>query len=141
MDNSNNNTNSSSSRSLSNILDQLPVYYSYTVVSFGIVSELCALCALFLRRRSLYDNTTMIYLFKWQYAIGAVFALNMLFNDPTFTQKLFGYAIFTTDQQQHNSSSSFSRVNVVICQLDRYLEKFIYCLAPWFQVVSKKQNT
>lgn len=122
---SNNNlTNHERYQHLLKVFDQLPIYFTYSLVLPALVFELCGLSVLFLRRRSNFDNSIMIYLLKWQYSIGVFHILNMAFADPLFTVSLFKYVVF------ENVSDS-------MCKFENYTEKLIYCLAPWIQVVKQ----
>ena len=100
---------------------KMPIYFSYTVPWIGLVSSSFALIVLFLSKRS--ENSLIIYIFKWQYAIGVIYALNLVFLDNTYSQKLFNYSLNIN-------------VPVFLCQIEFVVINTIYCLSPWMQVVS-----
>lgn len=105
------------------VQSDLNKYFSYSILWIALVSELFALCALFLRRRLDVENTTIIYLFKWQYSLGFLYVVNAIANTQDFTYPLYNYF----------PGYNFPSVG---CKLRNFLEKFIYCLSPWMQVVS-----
>lgn len=107
---------------------QIEFYYSYTILWIALVSDLFALCALFLRSRHSRSRapsahrTTLIFLLKWQYIIGLLYTLNAILNDTSFSYNLFGYQV-----KRMNSNLG--------CKLQNFFEKFFYSLSPWIQVV------
>lgn len=107
---------------LQNITFQAKEYFSYSILWFGLVSEIVALSALFLRKRTPAEHTKILYLFKWQYLIGTIYVLNMILNDPDFSSPLFRI-------------SSSRNIPHYACRILNFLQKFIYCLPSWMQVV------
>ena len=105
---------------LSKIGDQTTLYYSYCVPWMSIGCSLFALGVLFFRKRT--EENLIILIFKWQYFIGVIYALNMVLNDDTFSFRLFNFV-------------SSQNVADIVCKLYLVLMKYIYCMAPWMQVV------
>ena len=105
---------------LISINSRVQLYFSYSGPWLGLAFSTFALLALVLPERR--EKNLIIYIFGWQYAIGVIYALNMLFNDPAFSQKLFGY----TFKQS---------VSDPVCKLSNMLLRLFYCASPWMQVV------
>lgn len=106
--------------SLSSINAKLQLYFSYSAPWLGLAFSIFATLALVLRKRR--ESNLLIYIFVWNYAIGIIYPLNMVFNDYQFSQKLFGY----TFKQA---------VSDPVCKLSSFFVRFIYCASPWMQVV------
>lgn len=106
---------------LSWIAIKLPVFFSYFMPLVGLSSGLFACAVLYLSKHS--EVTPVIFIFKWQYVIGVLYALNMIFNDPMFTSSLFPY------NPNEFVSNAFCKVQTIIMH-------FFYCISPWIQVVS-----
>lgn len=105
---------------LNSVNTQLLLYFSYTAPWVGFALSIFATLALVLRKRR--ESNLLIYVFVWNYVIGIIYALNIVFNDSQFSQKLFG---FTFKQA----------VSDPVCKLSNMFSKFIYCASPWMQVV------
>ena len=105
-----------------NTMDKIQKYYTWSVPWFSIALELFTLGVLFLRKPSLVDKTNVIYLYKWQYVIGIIYALNMIFNDSDFASSLFGY-----DLTQNMTDAA--------CKVTYFSRHYIYFLPSWMQVV------
>ena len=105
---------------LSKISNRIVLYYAYCVPVMTIGCNLFALGVLFFRKRT--EEYLVILIFKWQYLIGLIFALNMIFNDNTFSYNLFKYVLT-------------QNVSDLVCKLHLVLMKYFYCMAPWMQVV------
>ena len=105
---------------LSSVSNQLKLYFSYSVPWLGLVLSTFALLAFLIRKRR--ENNLLIYIFVWQYAIGVIYPLNILFNDPSYSLPLFGYTLRQS-------------VADTVCKLSNMFLKFIYCTSPWMQVV------
>lgn len=107
----------------------LPEYFSYSLPWTCLLTSLFALLALFGSKKPTRsprrDNSLqlLVYLYKWQYVVILIYSINMITNDSQFTLKLFGY---TSKKISLNA----------ICKICLVFERLIYCLAPWFQVVS-----
>lgn len=97
-------------------------YFAYSFLWIGLVSEVIALSVLFLRRRSRVQNTNYIYLFKWQYSVGMLYILNMIFNNENFSDILFGY------QVQRGLPDAG-------CKIQNFANNLILCSPSWMQVV------
>ena len=106
---------------LSFINVQIPVIFSYFVPWIGLAIFAFATLILIVRKRT--EENLFIYIFQWQYAIGVIFWLNMIFIDYKFTPILFKYNI---------------RINFpdIFCKLITMISTFINCLSPWMQVVT-----
>jgi hypothetical protein len=105
---------------LTTVNNQLKLYFSYCAPWLGIALAIISLGVLLIRKRR--EKNLIIYLFAWQYAVGILFCLNILFLDPQFSLKLFG---FTFKQY----------VSDPVCKLSNMFLRFFYCLSPWMQVV------
>ena len=105
---------------LNSVNNQLQLYFSYSAPWLGLAFSTFAFLALVLRKRR--DKNLLIYIFVWQYIIAIIYPLNILFNDNQFTPKLFGYTL-----RQYVSDP--------VCKLGFMLLRYIYCIAPWMQVV------
>lgn len=105
---------------LSTLNNNLPTYFSYFAPWIGISSGAFALAALFLRKKT-QEDSLIRFLFKWQYSIVLIYALNMIFLDTQFT-RLFNY-------------NSFINVTDSFCKIQFVFLRFTYCSAPWMQVV------
>lgn len=105
---------------LTSVNNQLKLYFSYCAPWVGLFLSAVALIVLVLRKRR--EKNLVIYLFTWQYAIGIIFSLNMVFLDPQFSQKLFGFTL-----KQYVSDP--------VCKLSNMFLRFFYCASPWMQVV------
>lgn len=127
---------------------QFSVFYSYTLPWIGLVSELFALSVLFLptpvcscccccnkNNNNNYNNrnaarnsrrehkkSIMLYIFKWQYSMGTIYILNIIFINTQFTTVLFGYDLTVW-------------VPDVVCKLQNFFDRFFYCVSAWMQVV------
>ena len=108
-------------RKIAKLADEIHFYFGYIVFSIALLSQLFALTVLFFRRRT--EKTAMIYLFKWQYAIGTIYLLNIAFNNNKFTLLMWGYDLI-------------ENIPDIGCRMLNFLGKFINCLPPWMQVVS-----
>lgn len=106
---------------INQINSKITLYYSYCAPWMSIGCSLFALGVLFFRKRT--EENLIILIFKWQYFIGLIYALNMVLNDDTFSFSLFKYV-------------SSTNVADIVCKLHLVLMKYIYCVAPWMQVVS-----
>lgn len=106
---------------LQQISTNLPIYFSYCIPWISLVLGLFSMCVLFFKKRQ--EKNIIIFIFKWQYIINVLYALNMVFNDNTFTVNLFNY-----------------NLNIGIldpfCKMHYVSVRFIYCLSPWMQVVN-----
>lgn len=109
--------------SLSNVNTKMPIIFSYFVPWIGLAISIFATVVLLLRKRTEDNQSLLIYIFQWQYAIGIVFWLNMIFLDFNFTKNLFGYNLR-------------SYVPDIACKLVPMICKFLYCSSPWIQVVT-----
>ena len=109
---------------LISVSSQLMLYFSYSAPWIGLALSTFTLLAFLLRKRR--ENKLLIYIFVWQYAIGVIYPLNILFNDPSYSQKLFGYT-FTQS------------VADPVCKISNMFLRFFYCASPWMQVVLKLQ--
>lgn len=107
---------------LSQINGQIPTYYGYCVPWMAIGCNLFALGVLFFRKRQEREQNLVILIFKWQYATGLIYALNMLLNDNVFSLSLFNF-ILTRN------------VSDLVCKLHLILLKYFYSMSPWMQVV------
>ena len=105
---------------LNQISNQLVLYFSYSIPWTAIFISLLVLCVLFFRKRT--EKTLIILVFKAEYIICLVFALNMILNDDVFSFGLFKYV-------------STQNVDDIVCKLHLVLMKYFYCMAPWMQVV------
>lgn len=105
---------------LSSVNTKLQLYFSYSAPWLGLAFSIFATLALVLRKRR--ESNLLIYIFVWNYAIGIIYPLNMVFNDYQFSQKLLGY----TFKQA---------VSDPVCKLSSLFLRFIYCASPWMQVV------
>lgn len=105
---------------LSQVSSKISLYYSYSIPWMTIICNLFALGVLFFRKRT--EENLLILIFKWQYFIGLIYSLNMVFNDNVFSYSLFNYV-------------STQNVADIVCKLHLIWMKYIYCMAPWMQVV------
>lgn len=105
---------------LSQVSSKISLYYSYSIPWMSIFCDLFALGVLFFRKRR--EENLLILIFKWEYIISLIYALNMVFNDNVFSYSLFKYV-------------STQNVADPVCKLHLVLMKYIYCMAPWMQVV------
>ena len=108
--------------SLSTVNTQMPIIFSYFVPWIGLAICIFATVVLLLRKRTEDNQSLLIYIFQWQYAISVVFWLNMIFFDYNFAKNLFGY-------------NWRSNMPDIICKLVPMICKFLYCSSPWIQVV------
>lgn len=106
---------------LSYVNFQIPIIFSYFVPWIGLAVFAFATVILIVRKRT--EENLLIYIFQWQYAIGVIFWLNMIFIDHKFTTFLFKY----------NFHINFADI---ICKLITMISTFINCLSPWMQVVT-----
>ena len=113
--------------SLSTVNTQMPIIFSYFVPWIGLVISIFATVVLLLRKRTEDNQSLLIYIFQWQYAVGIVFWLNMIFLDYNFAKNLFGYNWRTY-------------VPDIACKLVPMICKFLYCSSPWIQVVTITLN-
>ena len=105
---------------LSSVNTKLQLYFSYSAPWLGLALSIFATLALVLRKRR--ESNLLIYIFVWNYAIGIIYPLNMVFNDYQFSQKLLGYTLKQA-------------VSDPVCKLTNLFFRFIYCASPWMQVV------
>lgn len=105
---------------LNSVNDQLQTIFIYSVPWIGLVISIFSTVGLILRKRR--SRNLLIYIFKWRYAICIIYWLNILFNDSTFTKKLFKYTL-TQD------------VSDPVCKVNFMFMRFFYCASPWMQVV------
>lgn len=100
--------------------NNLQLYFSYTAPWLGLGMSTFAFLAIVLPKRR--EKNLIFYLFALQYIFAVFFSLNMIFNDPQFSVKLFRYTL--------------SRyVSDPICKLSNMFLRFFYCASPWIQVV------
>lgn len=105
---------------LTKVNSQLKLYFSYSAPWIGLALSIISLLVFVVRIRR--EKNLVIYLFAWQYAIGILFSLNMVLNDPQFVTNLFGFTL--------------SRyVSDPVCKMSNMFLRFFYCASPWFQVV------
>ena len=102
-------------------LRTLPNSFSYSAPWIGLSTTIFSLAALFLRKRRSEDSL-ILFLFKCQYIVVFLYTLNVICNDSRFTIPLFNYnpAVHVPD---------------IFCRIQIVLNRFIYCAAPWMQVV------
>lgn len=105
---------------ISSANNQITQYFSYTMPWLTIGCNLVALSVLYFRKR--IEQNIVIFIFKWQYLLGILYALNMLTNENQFSQTLFKYVLT-------------ENVSDPVCKLRFLFLRFIYCLSPWMQVV------
>lgn len=105
---------------LTSVNSQLVTYFGYIAPWIGFSFSTFALLAIVLRKRR--DRNLLIYIFAWQYTISTIYPLNVAFVDYTFSIKLFGYTL-----KQYVSDP--------VCKLSFMIMRYIYCIAPWMQVV------
>jgi len=105
---------------LSSISSKLNLYFSYIAPWICLGLSTFAFTVLVLRKRR--EKNLIIYLFAWQYAFAIFFALNLVFNDPQFSLKLFNYTL-----KQYVSDP--------VCKLSNMILRFFYFTSPWMQVV------
>lgn len=108
---------------LNKVNSNLNLYFSYSAPWLGLSWSTVAFLVLLLRKRR--EKNLIIFLFTWQYAFGIIFSLNILFNDPQFSQNLFGFTL-----KQYVSDP--------VCKISNMFLRFFYCTSPWMQVVIYK---
>lgn len=99
---------------------QISRTFAYTLPWIGFACNLFAFISLMVRKR--VEQNLLIFLFKWQYGLGIIYALNIVLLDTTFSQPLGLYNLtrFVSD---------------ISCRVISVIMKFIYCIPPWMQVV------
>ena len=107
---------------LASVNSQLQNIFSYSVPWLGLALSTFALIALMKHRRRGRGKYLLVYIFKWRYSIAIVYWLNMIFNDPQFSYRLFNYSLklFVSDP---------------ICKLSYMFLRFFYYTSPWIEVV------
>lgn len=106
----------------------LSIFFSFSVPFVGLATSLLALAILYLPKQHNREQTTfhlLIYLLKWQYLVSFAYSLNMIFNDDEIMLNIFTNNILSL------------RSTRFVCKFRLVLMRFLYCLAPWLQVVSK----
>lgn len=105
---------------LISVNNKLQMYFSYSAPWLGLGVSTFALLAIVLRKRR--EKNLIIYIFAWEYILGIIFALNMLFNDPQFSVYNFGYTLT-------------KYISDPVCKMSNMFLRFFYCASPWIQVV------
>lgn len=92
---------------------RINTYFAYYAPWIGLVLSTFGLLALLSTRKPRHENL-LLFIFAWQYSIGIIYSLNMIFLDR----------------------QTFVSVTEPVCKLTHMFTKFVYCLSPWMQVVS-----
>ena len=105
---------------LLSVMDDVQAAFSYSLPWFGLLISTFAALALIIPKRT--HKNLLIYIFQWQYTIAIIYWLNMAFINPPFSLTLFNYSLRAS-------------VPDVVCKLSPMISNFIFCAAPWMQVV------
>lgn len=111
---------------LTNIKNIIIKYYSYSLL-LPIFWNCFAFIAFFFSKETgsyfqRREKQLIILIFKYQYGIALLFTLNMVLIDGLFSYNLFGYVLTMN-------------VSDTVCKLRLVLNKYLYCIAPCYQVV------
>jgi hypothetical protein len=111
---------------LRNIKTCIKTCYSYSILSASIWNCL-AFAALFFSNETgcslqCREKKLTIFIFKVQYAITLIFTINMVLNENLFSYPLFNYVLT-------------KNVPDWVCKLHFVIKRYVYCMAPFFQMV------